>query len=187
MRRQVLQGFLRGGAILVLVLTLGTLGCDKDKEVVRLKPVAAREQPNLPPAPNLTPVTEVLRYPEGAYSVEGLLQGGASLIGEEVEVKGYVAEKVVCDPNATTDCLLPPHAFLVDDLKRPNRKVLVVGSELSILPKLEKGSPATLAGQMANISPDGRFIRSRGLLVLPDLPPPPPSVDAGATAKPATE
>lgn len=176
------RAFSRSLLCVLAVLAGGLLGgCDVEPRVVRLRPPPTRERAKLPPAPDLKPGSEATRYDDGSFSVDGLLGEARTLVGQRVRLKGYVHKVNVCDVDVDAECTTPPHAYIVDDPKKPKRSMLVVGSLNSRLPKLQPGNGETLEGTLEQISPDGRFIRARGILVLPDLPPPPKPVDAGAT------
>lgn len=170
-------------------LILAGLGCDMEQKVTRLRPPAVEERATLPPAPELQPTAEVIRYPDGSYSVDGLLREAEKLVGEEVRLKGFVREVSICDVEQDATCTAGPHAYVVDDPNQPKRAMLIVGSLQSRLAQLEPGQGETLEGTVAQISPDGHFVRARGMLVLPDVEPPPAppaGPDAGASA-PAPE
>lgn len=160
-----------------LVVLLSNLvgACDVEQRVVRLRPPPTKERANLPPAPDLKPTSEASRYDDGSFSVEGLLGESRKLVGQQVRLKGYIHKVNICDVEKDAECTTPPHAYVVDDPKHPRRSVLVVGSEKSRLPALKVGQGETLEGTIEQVSPDGRFIRARGILVLPDLPEPPPA------------
>ena len=154
----------------MLVLT----ACEKDQQVKRIRPPATNERATLPPPPNLEPTAGVVRYPDGSYSVDGFLREATKLVGKKIRVKGYVREVTMCDPETDSACAAAPHAYLVDDTNRPGHALLVVGPRRSVLANLQQGRGEQIEGTVAQISPDGRFVRARGMLVLPELPPPPP-------------
>jgi hypothetical protein len=188
--RQGAAGPLVGAAVAFVFLgLLAGLGCQPEQKVTRLRPPPVPDRATLPPAPELKPTAEVIRYPDGSYSVDGLLRESEKLVGEEVRLKGFVRDVSVCDPQIDATCTSAPHAFVIDDPARPKRAMLVVGSLQSRLPQLERGRGETLEGRVEQVSPDGRFIRARGMLVLPDVEPPPapvpaPGADAGAPGTP---
>ena len=169
---------------IVAVATFVAVGCEVEQKVVRLRPPPVQDRATLPDPPDLEPTAEVIRYPDGAYSVDGLLREADKLSGEEIRLKGFVREVNVCDVEQDATCTSPPHAYLVDDPNRPKRAMLVVGSLRSRLTQMKPGQGETLVGRMAQVSPDGRFVRARGMLVLPDLeaPPVPPAPPGGADA-----
>ena len=170
--------------LVATTLAAALVACEPDQKVKRLRPPPTTERANLPPPPNLTPTSAVVRYPDGAYSIDGILREAGKLVGKKVRVKGYVRSVSMCDPETEAACERAPHAFLVDDANRPEHALLVVGPRHSRLKELEEGRGEVLEGHVAQISPDGRFVRARGMLVLPELPPPPPPASAPEPAVP---
>ncbi|MBM4388247.1 MAG: hypothetical protein FJ088_10945 [Deltaproteobacteria bacterium] len=83
-----------------------------------------------------------------------------------LSVQKCAPEAEVCDP--------PPHIYAVDDISYPRKKLLVVGSGKA-LEGYEQKHSYTFSGKLAYWSPDMRFIKLDGLLVLDEPPPPPPS------------
>ena len=168
----------------VLVAVLVGLGCKMEQKTIRMRERGPEEQAKLPPPPKLEPSTVVARYPDGSYSVDGLLGEAPRLIGQTVRLKGFVREVNVCDAKVDSTCTAAPHAYLIDDPAKPKRAMLLVGTTLSVLPKLQPGKGEMVEGTVEQISPDGQFVRADGMLVLPDVEPPPPppgAADAGPT------
>lgn len=151
---------------------LGLLGgCDSEEAQV-VDDRRPAEKVNLPPSPEMVEPRFVEKYVDGSYTVAGLIKQRGKEINTEVTVKGYI-EKVYRCQDGDDSCTLPMHATLVDDLDRPRKRLLVVGGETSKLNDLEKDAVVTLKGRYQQASPDGRFVRMEGLIVLPHLEPEP--------------
>ncbi len=171
--------------VVCAVSLLGLGACQKGntKKPEGGKAASTEASVRLPPPPNLQAAQGVTRYPDGSYSVEGLLQQGEAVLRETITVKGFVVERRICNPDEPT-CRQPPHALVADKTGDTKRTLLVVADSERRIQALEPGQPVVLEGMFEQVSPDGRFIRASGLLVLKPEPrvepPPPPGPDAAA-------
>ncbi len=161
------------GSILALACLIFTGACERERRMVRTRPPAISERAQLPEAPDFSAAQVVARYPDGSYSVSGLQAAVPDLIDERVQVKGFVSEIKICDPEQDDNCTLPPHAFIVDDLSRDRRPLMVIGGKYSPVTDFKVGRGETLEGKVRQVSPDGLFVSARGLLLLDDGEPPP--------------
>ncbi|MGM0575101.1 MAG: hypothetical protein ACQEXJ_05155 [Myxococcota bacterium] len=119
-------------------------------------------------------VDEVFTCPKAPEpSREGDADAGAAPAPTGEEPDAGVAEDVEAE---APFCPKPPHLFLVDDMGQGER-LLVLGSERTEVGEAEVGDTLTLTGRLELMSPDGRFIRQRGLVILPEPPEPEPEPD----------
>jgi hypothetical protein len=159
-----------------LAMGLAATACSRPKDTGASSP---KEKANLPTRPNLAAKSVAEKFPDGTWSVEGLLKKARDLVNKEVTVRGFVVQADLCKPDAP--CSVVPSVTLVDDLSNAKRRLVVVGSDRAQdLSGLAVKSPQTLTGKMAMWSPDGRMINMDGILV---LNPPAPPADAAATAQ----
>ena len=143
-------------------------------------PQKERPDVNLPAKPDLAarPIAE--KYADGAWSVDGLTRKASELSGQEVTVRGSILSRELCAAGAA--CSVESHFILVDDLKKPGKKLQVVGPWSDFdLSSYELNSDQTLKGKVAQWSPSGRLINMDGILVLPV--PEPPKEEAETAAK----
>lgn len=95
-------------------------------------------------------------------------------------VRGSILSRELCAAGAA--CSVESHFILVDDLKKPGKKLQVVGPWSDFdLSSYELNSDQTLKGKVAQWSPSGRLINMDGILVLPV--PEPPKEEAETAAK----
>ncbi len=144
----------------------------------------------LPPVPNLNPPQAPERYPDGAWSVRGLLAADkaklaavdpASQAPASLQLHGTVASLHPC---ALTEkiCRPAPYLELSDNKTGQGRRLLVAGERDLDARHFSVGTEVTVSGHFATASADGMYFAPDGLLLLDPLPPP-PDADA-ATAKP---
>jgi hypothetical protein len=144
------------------------IGCEKGDKRRTDEP---KEKANLPSIPDMVAKAAAEKYQDGVWSVEGLLRHAGELAGQDVTVRGHVLSLEMCKPGAA--CKAEPHILLVDDLKNPRKRLVVVGPYVEYdLTGMTQGSAQTLAGKVAMWSPSGRLINMDGVLVLP-MPKPP--------------
>ena len=180
------------------LLTLATLwtlvlsACQSPPQMVeRPKRTPTPGQANLPPTPNLNPPQAPDRYPDGAWSVRGLLAADkakltvvapASQQPQTLQVRGTVASLHPC---ALTEkvCKPAPYLELSDNKSGQGKRILVGGERDLDARKLTVGAEVTLTGRFATSSPDGTYFAPDGLVLLAPLPAP----DADATSSPDTK
>lgn len=169
-----------------LATVLAAGGCSRAKEA-GVREGGPKEQANLPAKPNLSAKAVAEKFPDGAFSVEGILKKAHDLANQEVTVRGYVLQADLC--KADQPCSVVPSITLVDDLNSPKRRLVVVGSDrFQDLAALAPKSTQTLVGKVAMWSPDGRLINMDGILILnPPAPPPDAAAAAGAVAPEAAK
>ncbi len=144
----------------------------------------SQEQATLPARPNLAVKNVAEKFPDGVWSVEGILRKAHDLANQDLTVRGYVLQADLCKPDQP--CSLVPSVTLVDDLAAAKRRLVVVGSDhTQDLSTLMPRSLQTLNGKVAMWSPDGRMINMDGLLVLNPPAPPPAAVAPATDAKAA--
>ena len=156
----------------------------------RPKRVATAGTANLPSTPNLNPPQAPDRYPDGAWSVRGLLSADKAKLATlapvshapaSLQVRGTVATLHAC-PLTEKVCKPAPYLELSDNKTGQGRRLLVAGERDLDARHLSVGSEVTLAGHFATASADGMYFAPDGLILLDPLPTP----DADATtAKPA--
>ena len=164
-----------------VALLAGGVGCTRTSDAEARNERGTREQVNLPPRPDLAVKTVAEKYQDGPWSVEGLLKHARELVGKDATVRGTVISAELCRPGVP--CSQEPFLSMVDDLKAPRHRLLVVSdsadADLSLYPVK---SAQTLIGTVAMWSPNGRLINLDGILILKPPPPPTPAEGAGGAA-----
>ena len=141
----------------------------------------------LPPAPNLEPQRAPDQYPEGAWSVRGLLAADKKALPAWLSVKGYVASLSAC-PSTERVWKPAPHLYLADTPEGLGKRLLVGGERDLSVRGWKVGDQITVEGKFVTASADGVYYTPAGLLLLKPLAPPAeasdPAADAGAKATP---
>lgn len=135
----------------------------------------------LPATPNLAPVEAPAQYPDGVWSVRGLLEADRATVKGVQKVRGTVAALVPCGIKEKS-CKPAPYLQLTDASDGLGRRMLVGGERDLGARGFTIGTQVTVEGTFATSSPDGLYFAPRGLLLLAPLPPP-PGADAGALPK----
>lgn len=169
---------------LLLLIVIPLSACDKEETFEPSK--RSNVKVVLPVKPNLQHTETAKRYPDGTYTVTGLMSDRDQALGKEVTVRGELIEVVLCPGMLTEDptpCDPPQHAILADS--NNNRQTLTIyGSMKSQLAQLEAGKEITLTGLYQTMSKDGVFLVQRGLISLPEPPEPEPEPATDPTAAP---
>lgn len=159
--------------------------------VERPKRVPTAGTAALPPVPNLNPPQAPERYPDGAWSVRGLLAADkaklaaidpASQAPISLQLRGTVAALHAC-PMTEKVCRPAPHLELSDNKTGQGRRLLVAGERDLEARHFSVGSEVTVTGHFATASADGMYFAPDGLLLLDPLPPP---ADADASTPKTT-
>ncbi len=155
--------------------------------VERPKRVPTAGNAVLPPTPNLNPPQAPERYPDGAWSVRGLLAADktalaaidpASQMPVSLQLHGTVASLHAC-PLTEKVCRPAPYLELTDNKSGQGRRLLVAGERDLEARHFSVGTEVTVTGHFATASADGTYFAPDGLILLDPLPPPP---DADATS-----
>jgi hypothetical protein len=181
----------------LLVMTAAVTLCvacqSPPQPVERPKRTPTPGQANLPPTPNLNPPQAPDRYPDGAWSVRGLLAADKKALTvldpvtqapASLQLRGNIASLHPC---ALTEkvCRPAPYLELSDNKTGQGRRILVGGERDLDARHFTVGTEVTISGRFATSSADGTYFAPDGLILLDPLPPPP---DADATtAKPAAK
>ncbi len=128
----------------------------------------------LPPVPDLSPPSVPDKYPEGAWSVRGVLTADRKTLPQSIQVKGYVAALNAC-PLTEQACKPAPHLYLSDEAAGTGRRMLVGGERDLDRRGWKVGQQITAQGKFATSSADGVYFAPAGLLLLEPLA---PSADA---------
>lgn len=138
----------------------------------------------LPPAPNLEPQRAPDQYPDGVWSVRGLLAADKKSLPAWLSVKGYVASLSAC-PTTERVCKPAPHLYLADTPEGLGKRLLVGGERDLSLRGWKVGDQITAEGKFVTASADGVYYTPAGLLLLKPLPPPAdPAVEPAPAGKP---
>lgn len=168
--------------VLPLMIALVASACQSPPQPVeRPKRVATPGTATLPPTPNLNPPQAPEKYPDGAWSVRGLLAADKTKLAGDaaaVQVRATVASLHPC-PVAEKVCKPAPYLELSDNKTGQGRRLLVAGERDLDARHWAVGSEITVVGKFATASPDGMYFAPDGLILLDPLPPP---ADADATA-----
>ena len=162
------------------------------KSVERPKRVPTPGQANLPPTPALNPPQAPERYPDGAWSVRGLLTADRAALTKPdpattpggdpqpkiLQIRGIVATLHPC-PLTEKVCRPAPYLELSDNKSGQGRRLLVGGERDLESRHWTVGAEVTVAGRFATASPDGTYFAPDGLVLL-EPPPPPPGADASS-------
>lgn len=147
-------------------------GCDQGP---RVADYPARQvtpgKAELPPAPNLEPQRAPDQYPDGVWSVRGLLAADKKTLPAWLSVKGYVASLAAC-PTTERVCKPAPHLYLADTPEGLGKRLLVGGERDLSLRGWKVGDQITAEGKFVTASADGVYYTPAGLLLLKPLPPP---------------
>jgi hypothetical protein len=133
----------------------------------------------LPKSPSFEARPEAPKHADGALSIAGLLYNADRSAGQEVTVRGLVADTVPCTPDpaaeppksrkgraAAQECHPPSHLYLADDVEAQQDRLLVVGWSRGKVLGVRRGQELTFHGRFQRVSPGGTFIRQAGLLVV---------------------
>lgn len=170
----------------VLVATaLAMTACSEPPPPPHPTRVAPKVNVRLPPTPDLNPPQVPNKYPDGAWSISGLLAADKKLVvHDELIVRGYVAQLHPCPP-AEPVCKPAPFVQLTDRKDGLGRRLLVGGERDLEARHLTVGGEASLSGHFVMSSQDGLYFAPDGMLLLaplvaldPDAQSPP--ADAGS-------
>ena len=155
--------------------------------VERPKRVPTAGTATLPPTPNLNPPQAPERYPDGAWSVHGLLSADKAKLAAidpvsqapaSLQLRGTVASLHPC-PLTEKVCRPAPYVELSDNKTGQGRRLLVAGERDLDARHFSVGTEVTVTGRFATASADGMYFAPDGLILLDPLTPP---ADADATA-----
>ena len=163
------MGSSRLASMLAAALVAGTLGGCDGKRVAEHPPRKAMAgKATLPPTPDLDPPRSPERYPDGAWSVRGLMAAARTAPSDELTVRATVAALYPC-PVTETLCKPAPHLWLTDTRNGVGKRLLVGGERDLERRGLAVGLEVTLRGRFATSSPDGLYFAPQGLLLLAPL------------------
>ncbi len=175
------------------VAALLTSACQSPPQTVeRPKRVPTPGTATLPPVPNLNPPQAPERYPDGAWSVRGLVAADKAKLAvldpvtqapTSLQLRGTVASLHPC-PLTEKVCRPAPYLELSDNKTGQGRRLLVAGERDLDARHFSVGTEVTVTGHFATASADGTYFAPDGLLLLDPLPPP---ADADASSKPETK
>lgn len=173
----------------IVVMALTAAACQSPPEVAeRPKRTPTPGQANLPPTPNLNPPQAPERYPDGAWSVHGLMAADKAKLAavdpvsqqpQLLELRGTVSSLHPC-PVAEKVCRPAPYLEISDNKSGQGKRILVGGERDLEARHFSVGTEVTVKGRFATSSPDGMYFAPDGLILLAPLPPP----DADATSSP---
>ncbi len=123
---------------------------------------------HLPPKPNLNIKHPPVKYVDGSYSVEGLLNNAGKLKGQVVSLSGYVVAHNLCPQNEEVECTIEPSLLLADYTKGHSKKirVFVRPGEEGRLNDFQVGQKVKLSGSISMVSPKGTVVEMDGLFVM---------------------
>ncbi|MEC9072992.1 MAG: hypothetical protein VX938_11450 [Myxococcota bacterium] len=150
---------------LALVLTLGLIACQSEEEI----PLSPRSDVVvvLPPTPDLTPPVVKLAHRDGVLTVAGVAAARSQNLEQNITVRGDVVSTHTCvEPTDGGKPCHPPTHFVIWDGPDAEHRLVVIGQTVEQVQALVVGQELTLTGRFVMISPDGRFIRQAGILVL---------------------
>mgnify|MGYP001299048366 CR=1 FL=1 len=163
-------------ALMVVSACGGNSGSSSNTSPAGVQPVKVF----LPPTPDLDRPEPARRHSDGVYTVYGVLKDKQILGGEEVTVRGLLAELRVCSEGDERLCTLPTHAVVTDEVGDMRRTIPVVGTRLKSMPWVKLGSELQVTGTLDTLSHDGRIVSLDGLLI---LPPPDESMNRASSKK----
>ena len=163
-------------ALVLMVVALGA--CHKAAEPYPARR-AAPGTAQLPPRPDLQPPKAPARYPDGAWSVSGLVAADPSTLTGELSVRGTIAAMQVC-PLTEKICSPAPYAHLTDARNGQGKRLLVGGERDLAARNWKIGDEVTVSGAFATSSADGIYFAPKGMVLLSPLP-----VGDAASAAPA--
>ncbi len=165
-------------ASLVCALLLTAVATQACGDGSRTEPYPARRvtpgKANLPPTPELQPKLPPDQWPDGAWSVHGLLEADRAKLPKRVSVRGYVATLHIC-PAGQRSCNPAPYLHLTDDETLQGKRLLVGGDPALGMRGFAMAEPATIEGSLATSSSDGLYFAPQGLLLIA------PPIDPDAT------
>jgi hypothetical protein len=124
---------------------------------------------HLPPQPDLNPPTVPERYPDGAWSVRGLLASKAEARHGKLDVRGVVATLRPC-PLEQRVCVPAPYLQLTDAKSGLGQRLLVGGERDLESWNLKVGDEVVLRGEFSQGSRDGTWFAPEGMLLVQSLP-----------------
>jgi hypothetical protein len=101
-------------------------------------------------------------HDDGDLRIDGLIARRGKYFGKQVQVKGYVVDKVEC-PKEAKRCTIP-HLTLADSPAGDGERMVVAQLPEEDGPDVLIGLEYVFVGQFARSSSDG-FVRSKGLLL----------------------
>ncbi len=162
-------------AILTLALLSGAgTACQPSPPPEHPARVAPTGKAQLPPTPDLQPILPPDRYPDGAYSVRGLLGAQRGSVKGEIVVRGVVATLHPCSLSEKV-CKPAPYLHLTDGKTGLGKRLLVGGERDLDARKILLGQEVTLKGSLGTGTDDGTYFAPQGMLLLTPLPPPDPA------------
>ncbi len=155
----------------VAAACLAVLACGVPDPPAHAKRTPKPGKAELPPVPDLSPPAVPEKYPDGAWSVRGLLAADRKTLPESTQVKGYIAALTAC-PLTEPACKPAPHLYLSDEAAGTGRRMLVGGERDLDARGWKVGQQVTATGRFATSSADGVYFAPAGLLLLAPLAPP---------------
>ena len=150
---------------LLLVLSLAFIACPAEVETV-LSP-RSDVVVVLPPTPDLTPPVVKRAHRDGVLTVAGVAAARGQNLEQNITVRGKVVATHTCvEPTDGGKPCHPPTHFVIWDGADAEHRLVVIGQTVEQVQALVVGQALTLSGRFVMISPDGRFIRQAGILVL---------------------
>ncbi|MBM4342191.1 MAG: hypothetical protein FJ100_02305 [Deltaproteobacteria bacterium] len=154
-----------------VVVCMAALGCGVPDPPAHAKRTPKPGKADLPGVPDLSPPLVPDKYPDGAWSVHGLLATDRKTLPPSLQVRGYVAALNAC-PLTEQACKPAPHLYLSDEEKGTGRRLLVGGERDLDRRGWKVGQQIAAQGGFASASADGVYFAPAGLLLLEPLPPP---------------
>lgn len=143
--------------------------------------VAPKVSLRLPQTPDLNPPKVPDKYPDGAWSINGLLSADKKLVVHDaLTIHGFVAQLHPCPP-AEPVCKPAPFVQLTDRKDGLGRRLLVGGERDLDARHLVVGGEVSLTGHFVMSSQDGLYFAPDGMLLLSPLV----ALDPDAQAQPA--
>ena len=165
------MAWLRCGCALFVVVALGA-ACSGRAPPKKVSPEPAGER--LPPGFKLDlPTAPIVpkkvlvpaQYPDGAYSVHGLLTQKDALLGKDVTVSGFIIKLHVPTEKECEAGCTPAHLYLADAAGAADgaKQLLVADFEDEQVKELSAGGKTTVVGNFVKQS-QSRFSRTEGLV-----------------------
>lgn len=156
--------------VAVAGVAVAGVGCDGKRVAEYPARRAMAGKANLPPTPDLDPPRAPERFPDGAWSVRGVMAAAKSAPTDELSVRATVAALYPC-PVTESLCKPAPHLWLTDARNGVGKRLLVGGERDLERRGLAIGQEVTLRGKFATSSADGLYFAPQGLLLLTPLDP----------------
>lgn len=148
--------------ILLALTVVGCQGDDQNALSPRSDVVVV-----LPPTPDLTPPVVKLAHDDGVLTIAGISAARSQNLEQQITVRGEVVSTHTCvEPTDGGKPCHPPTHLVIWDGPDAEARLVVIGQTVEQVEALVVGQELTLTGRFVLISPDGRFIRQAGILVL---------------------